>query len=93
MRGRVTAEEIFAVQKNGDDVHGDDVIISVTLDEDGPRWLCRRGGIVERPDPTRGTPLACNRRHSYWLQGGHLWRDGTLGPVQIGAVLASRTRI
>ena len=33
-----------------------------------------------------------NAAHDYWLAAGTLYRDGALGPVAIGQVLAGRTR-
>lgn len=43
-------------------------------------------------DSTAAACIAANQRHLYWLAHGRLWRDGPLGDVALGDVLAGRTR-
>ncbi len=45
-------------------------------------------------DSCAGEPcVASNGRHTYWVGGGRLYRDGILGDAGIGDVLAGQTRI
>jgi hypothetical protein len=71
----------------------------------GRRTLVGRDGALAilgpgRPPERRlldgrgnGPAFDANARHAYWVEGGRLLRDGSLGPERIGDVLGAQTLV
>lgn len=54
------------------------------------QWLKLRPG--HPPDRLTVEAADANSQHHYWARQGQLWRDGDLGPVYLGDVLAGQTQ-
>ncbi|AFY64990.1 hypothetical protein [Geitlerinema sp. PCC 7407] len=54
------------------------------------QWLKLRPG--HSPDRLTVEAADGNAQHRYWAHQGQLWRDGDLGPVYLGDVLAGQTQ-